>query len=108
MGVREEPIGSGHLASGITPRTLGTACSRGVSLRTGGGGGTGGNRRDRANAGRNTVTASKSKTTAVCVEAVAVVVERPESMNIALMARASFSLGGSPTMAVAHVGSPDL
>ena len=29
-------------------------------------------------------------------------------MNIALMARASFSLGGSPTTAVAHVGSPDL
>ena len=39
---------------------------------------------------------TKRETTVVCVESVAVAVEKPESMNIALMARASFSLRWQP------------
>ena len=78
VGVREEPFGSGHVGRAITPRALGAACSWEVSLRTGGGrGATRGSCRDWANAGRKTEVASKSKTTAVCVEAVAAVVESP-------------------------------
>ena len=46
VGGREEPIGSGYVARGITARALGAACQRGVSLRTGGAGATGVNRSD--------------------------------------------------------------
>ena len=77
VGVREEPFGSGHVGRAITPRALGAACSWEVSLRTGRGRATRGCCRNWANAGRKTGKASKSKTTAVCDEAVAAVVEIP-------------------------------